>query len=349
MSKLIGLRCKVALSMLVASASSVLAIETNGNHVSDVVFQENSEGRRWLYVPILTVSNGSQYTESIFMLDQDFAQSSGKIVSVWYVRDASAPNGWVMKAWSDSDPWNAVLSIKQSRGISNDEDYRWGIKPSSSASNSVSAPESYAKGVMLDDPLAALTLDDEMHDSVVDVLAATTYLSSNLPLETVASGCSAESKAEMIANIATSSDFSATGETHAAAVALANAQASAGCVAAIYVPISTKPMGPAGPWSPVKCVTVNGVTQCSVTREQKFIRKRTCAYGNPTIFCDQWTILTCTEDATCTTVTPTCVPVTPVPAIPNIPISIDSDGNAVPDNCTDGGWVGNSPAGCTCP
>jgi hypothetical protein len=202
---------------------------------------------------------------------------------------------------------------------------------------------------MLDDPLAPLTLDDTVHDAVVEVLAQTNYLSSSVPIEKVGSGCGSAARADIVAGAATVHPFNASGDTHGAAVTVNGALATAGCMAAVYVPISTRPMGPADPWGPTICVTVNGATQCHRKREQKFIRKRTCAYGTPTVFCDQWTILTCREEVNCVTITLTCVPTLRVPAVPNIPITIDKDGNAVPDNCTDGGWVGNSPAGCTCP
>ena len=185
-----GAALSVAAGVLVSVFAGVtFATEPDGFHASDIAFHDKEGGEHWVYVPILHVVNGVQTTESIFMFDNNYEEHDGKIVSVWYMRDYTSPDGWTIKAWSDSKPWNAVLSIKSSRNISSNEDYRWGLGPDSGGGNAPAPAANYAKGVMEDDALAPLTMDDALHDQVVAILANTNYLSGDVPIEKVSSGC----------------------------------------------------------------------------------------------------------------------------------------------------------------
>jgi len=331
-----------------------LAVEVNGHHVSDIAFNEEN----WSYVPLVTVTNGAQASNAIFAFDRDYAIKPDKIVSVLYIRDSSEPGGWRKKATWSSDPWAAVQTVSAMYSIPADEVHRWGVRPQQGSSGvpAVVTFQNYADGVFADDQFAPLTADPATHDVVVAALETTSYKSADVPAERAASGCGSSVKLDSVAGTAAAYAFSLDASTGAAAQFVNRGLIAGGCAGTVITPIRTKPMGPAGPWTPVVCWTdpFSVTTVCSQTRKQKFLRMRTCAYGSPTVYCDQWTIIDCEEENAC--IVPgfgPCVP-PPAPVSPNIPLGPD-DGEGTPQDgpgvgsCENQGWTGTNPRGCTCP
>jgi hypothetical protein len=337
----------LSVSLLACVAGSASGVEPDGIHVSDIAFNEEN----WSYVPLVTVTSGAQASNIIFAVDRNYATKPDKIVCVLYIRDAAADGGWAKKATWSADPWAAVQSLSDAYGIPQDEVYRWGVRPLSSGTAATVTFENYADGVFADDQFAALTTDPFTHDMIVSSLEATTYKSADVPLERAASGCGSSAKLDSIAGAAASYAFSVAAETRSAAQFVNAGLAAGGCAGSVIVPIRTKPMGPAKPWGPVICAPDwMNIVHCRQYRKQKFLRMRTCAYGTPTVYCDQWTIIDCEEEGP-SCITPTVLipcPPPPPPATPNIPLGPD-DGYGTPDNCENQGWTGTNPQGCTCP
>jgi hypothetical protein len=333
----------------------------DGYHVCDISFAESG----WVYVPIMLVSDGVASTDSMFVLDMSYAAKEDKITCIWYIRDAGSPDGWLKKAWWENKPWAAVSEIKQSLGISDDEDYRWGVSPN----GQTTAPaQSYAMGVMESDPFAALTQDVSTHDAVVDALSQISYKAADVPLEAQSQGCGTTSKADLIAVSAAThflADLAPDLKSRATAITLSSAAAAGGCAGITVVPTVKKPIGTPGPWGtpPPRCFqdSNTGLTTCWPTRTQTYTLGRTCTIitGGAVSFCTQYGTGTCTEvdySLACTTPLGTCTPPLPVPpyANPNVPIEPDTlpwgwpnGGDGIPDNCTVT-WTTSIPAGCTC-
>ena len=197
---------------------------SDGYHVCDISFSESG----WVYVPIMQVTNGVATTDSMFVLDMNYANKGDKITCIWYLRDPSSPDGWYKKAWWDNKPWGAVTEIKQALNISNEEDYRWGVSPGAGQSL---PSQNYAKGVFEGDAFATLTEDPALHDQVVDVLSQLSYKAADVPLERESTGCGSANKATLVANAAQAhflEDLAPDLKSRAAAITFASSAAAGG-------------------------------------------------------------------------------------------------------------------------
>lgn len=105
------------------------------------------------------------------------------IVSVWY-QSNPATGAWTAKAWTSTDPWVAVKSIRDTYSISGEEDDLWKIHgESANIPPSGETPQDYENGLLRGDPLFALVNAAPNRDQIVEALVMVGYTAADLPIE----------------------------------------------------------------------------------------------------------------------------------------------------------------------
>ena len=93
---------------------------------------------------------------------------------------------WASKAWTSQDPWEAIKALKLELGIPDEQDERWSAADWSAPGQGVGDPEppsDYLKGLLADDPFAALVIASPDGDLLVTLLASVGYKAADLPID----------------------------------------------------------------------------------------------------------------------------------------------------------------------
>ncbi len=325
----------------------------------------------WNYVPIFEYSGGTATVQSIAAISEEGTTFGDNLVAAWYVRDGAS---WIQKSWSEKDRWGIVEQIKGSLNISDEDDYRWGVaRPSFfTPANPV---KDVASGVLVTDPLAPVLQSLSDPAPLLDALVTVGYEAVKTPTDFSGAGCTADSMLGQIELAVAEQGALDDPRTLPVAESLA-ATGLKTCAGTVVVPISDKPQGPPTPWTLTECTPFqhggcNWVQRCRYTRTQTYVRKRTksCVIGGIMTFCDQMTVLTCSEPDYCQSSPavpgvidpagrcwpPTTLPAAPTPPCgahtPRVPIINPRSGDpSVPVNCDIGvgGWVPLDST-CACP
>lgn len=309
----------VALAGLCVVAATVVAEPTYHVALSKI------ESGPWTFTPIYTKENGEVgQVVSFLALADPSTRVGNNLVAVWYQRDGA---GWSAKSWKTGQPWEAIKSVKEALGISEDEDDRWGVPGSGSLAavaeqpitvsqqliTVAERPEKYALGVLATDPFAAAVFASPNKDEVVELLTSVGYAAADVTLEKD-DGCTLEAKLDGMA-LAMVETLKGDEETKVDRSMTAwIASGSAGCgfgAMAVEVyerdPVVITPYGPATftcgnvpfLW-PAWMVCLTWDQTCVILQE------RTRARFNPTTpptyqFCDQYRIGTKTRTTKCCT------------------------------------------------
>jgi len=326
----------------------------------------------WHVVPLVSGDGAGCQVDSMVAFAREGTTIGDNLVAVWYVRGGE---GWEAKSWSTTDRWSIVEQLKGAYNIGDEDDYRWGVASSDGAAAGTPI-ENFGSGVLESDPLAPLI------EAMPDPQAAVSLLiDGGYPAAMPLNATSLAGVNAMLDAIETAVGIEACIEDPGTLNVAQSLAASGAMAGTIVVPISDRPMGPPGPWTPVpsNCDTIRHgnacvwITVCKFTRAQNYLRKRTkaCVIAGVMVFCDQWAVITCTEEdpVSCPGITVPgmvggngeCfppVPPPPPPAAPcggpyggpNVPISPKprTFNPSVPKNCdlSPAGWM---PPTCACP
>ena len=158
----------VALAAVFAVATTVAAQTTH--HVSSSKIGWGA----WTFKPIYADAAAGPQVHSFLVSAPPDVTVGDNIVAVWYVRDPSAPGGWIAKSWETTSRAEVVKSVKTALGISDAEDDRWEFAEKSEI-DAVLSPEqskNYDRGLLADDPFAALLAASPDRDEVVAAIAS---------------------------------------------------------------------------------------------------------------------------------------------------------------------------------
>jgi len=138
----------------------------------------------WTFNPICTVDeHGGVIVQSMLAIADPAFTIGDNIVSVWYYRDG---DGWASKAWTSPDPWEAIKALKLELGIPDEQDERWSAADWSAPGAGMGDPEppsDYLKGLLADDPFAALVQASPDGDLLVSILADNGYKAADIPID----------------------------------------------------------------------------------------------------------------------------------------------------------------------
>jgi len=305
----------VALAAVFAVATTVAAQTTH--HVSSSKIGWGA----WTFKPIYADAAAGPQVHSFLVSAPPDVTVGDNIVAVWYVRDPSAPGGWIAKSWETTSRAEVVKSVKTALGISDAEDDRWEFAEKSEI-DAVLSPEqskNYDRGLLADDPFAALLAASPDRDEVVAAIASWGYKAADVNADKGLASCSSGAvlSAFAAATEAGLTECESMDKTVVTLVALSTALggtcpdglAALGADATFYVasiPESTcdRPnVLPIPPWSPVRCTTERGLfpnsTKYCWTYERTYTVTRTKTLGalNPLA---PPTYLFCTQTSTAT-------------------------------------------------
>jgi len=355
-------RC-IGVAAILVGVTGVLgapALGADANRVSTVRVLAGD----WNYVPIVTHKPGGHEINTIVAFSKPGTTVGNNLVAVRYDRVAT---GWEKKTWTEIDQWKIVTTLKDELGIPSDDDFRWGVG-STDATGGAGASVPMEGGLMADDPLAPVVANTPDPAATTELLVGVGYAAAVPPSDGVV--CGASDLVGVIAISVHAESVVEDGSTLGVAQTIM-AAVGGGCAATVITPIRDRPMGPPSPWTVPVCVPLElggctWISNCTTTRTQNIIRHRTvaCWIGGVLTFCDQSTILSCTETQACfggpavpgvvgpngACLPPATLPAAPVmpclPFGPSIPLFPPPWGDpSVPMGCTTGGWV---PATCGC-
>lgn len=315
---------------LVLASLCIAASNAAAQDVHRVAWSKIETGP-WTLTPIYSETvEGSPEVKNFLALADGSTVIGSNLIAVWYQRTA---NGWTAKSWETADPREAIKSVKAALNIPDSDDDRWEVAGLGSTGSTAGAAKEYVKGVLIDDPLAALVASAPDRDEIVDFLASVGYKAADVPVEK-GDGCTTDAKLDGMA-AAMNETLKGDEETAVSrSMAAWIASGSAGCgIGAVAVEIVTLPPKPITPWAPpvYGCLTEFNwlVPECwstcqKWTETRTVVQKRTRARFNPAppptyLYCDQTNTGIETRTTECcvigciTITTPT---VTPCPTIP---------------------------------
>lgn len=165
---------------LLSLSSAFASLDPPGTNVA----RSKIEIGPWTFNPICTVDeHGGVIVQSMLAIADPSFTIGDNIVSVWYYRDGE---DWASKAWTSQDPWEAIKALKLELGIPDEQDERWSAADWSAPGQGVGDPEppsDYLKGLLADDPFAALVIASPDGDLLVTLLASVGYKAADLPID----------------------------------------------------------------------------------------------------------------------------------------------------------------------
>ncbi len=320
----------------VVGGMALSAVNVSAQEVHRVAWSKIETGP-WTLTPIYseTVQGGPEVEHFLALADGSNVIGSN-LIAVWYQR---TPDGWTAKSWETADPNEAIKSVKAALNIPDSDDDRWQVAGLGGTVSTAGPAKDYVKGVLIDDPLAALIATAPDRDEIVDFLASVGYKAADVPVEKD-DGCTTDAKLDGMASAMKETlkgdEATAVSRSMEAWIASGSAGCGIGSVAVEIVTLPPRNITPVPAWSPPTywCYTNQGDfiwSHCKIWTETRpfQIQKRTRARFNPTPpptydFCDQTRTSTQTQDTSCCTsgvrpvsFPPTCPTIAPgtTPAI----------------------------------
>lgn len=309
----------------------------------------------WTLKPIYVDVGGTPSVVSILALANPGTTAGSNLVGVIYNRSPGAA-AWSAAAWATDDAPSIVRYLKAQFGISDDDDALWGLEPDVSVAVGTSAvdPQEYLNGLLTLDPLYPLLANVDSPDELVAALKLVGYRAADPVFEKTDFGCLSGAYLDQVAAVA---EVAITTNMTSDA-AFASLTAGGACsgptsdtpVSAVIVPNPTiwtppiyTPGGVSGCWGFPSTNGNSNYTRCSTET-----RSRTCGSWGPGgtyVHCSQTRTIVHCKIVFC--IVP--CPGTPQPATPPCSPPFTS---FIPEWLTAGtadtGWVGVSPAGCSC-
>ena len=353
-------------SSLLASLNTADAQQHRVASVRDLVDE-------WNYVAVYDEAGGSIPAETAVSAARMIAfRDPSKVVGdnlsiVMYTRGEDF--SWTRDTFTTQDQWKIVQTLKEELSIPDTDDHRWGVGSNEESNSQFVTSVPMSTGVVEGDPLALVLLNAPDPAELTQLLVSVGYAGAKTPTDFPADESDTIEKIDLLAYTIMIEGTKLEASTLVVATEIYNVGLG-GSLVAVIVPISDRPMGPPTPWTPPVCTVSQGLflctfeITCEITRTQRFISKRTqsCVIAGVNTYCDQQTILICTETHKCKgasvpgiIINGTCVqsrwlpPPTPaIPCGPLAPIVPRLDplwpyigDQSLPRNCDigAGGWV----------
>jgi hypothetical protein len=137
----------------------------------------------WALTPIMErQANSAWLTKAVLALRTTEAQGDN-IVSIVYERDPANPCQWIAKAWSTSDPWDAIKTVKMQYAIGDEYDSRWQVGQGPKDTSAPKPTYAYVKGFYESDPVGIAINNLPDRDDYVTAFVEWGYCSAKVPFE----------------------------------------------------------------------------------------------------------------------------------------------------------------------
>ncbi|MFN8818240.1 MAG: hypothetical protein ACK5ZV_16065 [bacterium] len=136
----------------------------------------------WVFVPVIIQSAGSLTVPGVLALRDKSALVGENLVAVWYANPGAPGVDWPAKSWTSQDQWEAIKWTKQQFAIGDQYDFLWPTADPQSAGSLTEVPQDYFKGLLDNDPFAALLTTPD-GEAMVSLLTAIGYKSATINVD----------------------------------------------------------------------------------------------------------------------------------------------------------------------
>ncbi len=264
----------------------------------------------WNYVAVYdeaggTIPAGTAVSAARVIAFRDQSKVVGDNLSI-VMYTLGEDSTWTRDTFTTQDQWKIVRTLKEELSIPDTDDHRWGVAINEESNSQVATSVLMSTGVVEGDPLALVLLNAPDPAELTQLLVCVGYAAAKTPTDFPADESDPIEKIDLLAYTIMIEGTKLEASTLIVATEIYSI-GFGGSLVAVIVPISDRPMGPPTPWTPPVCTVSQGLflctfeITCEITRTQRFISKRTqsCVIAGVNTYCDQQTILICTETHKC--------------------------------------------------